>query len=105
MHEHYALLIPLLGTTSGGLVAEPRVRLHQAFVQTEETELPPEICARRFDDPGTGSFPIHEPEVEIVTAAVRYVQAIAALPVSEEDDRIVEDLMRRRLGPRPSEAL
>ncbi len=72
----------------------------------EETELPAWLDAGGVSDPGTGTFRLSDPLGTLVGGTLRHVQAVAAaLPLDQEDERLIENFLARRRPSRASEPI
>ncbi|TVQ88955.1 MAG: hypothetical protein EA397_16105 [Deltaproteobacteria bacterium] len=106
MYDKVALALLATGGTSGfgRPIDEIEVRIHADYVFGVETDVPPELSVP-LEDLGTGDIAVDEPVPVLVRDAARYVQAIAVLPTSRDDEDLIDRYLASRVDEPPSELL
>jgi len=89
-----------LGGTKGLPRASARVevRVHFTATDTSETPLPVDVSPSALLDAPTGRLAVTPTASDVVRSAAQYTRALAFLPVREEQQRIGDELMARRLA-------
>ncbi|OGQ78053.1 MAG: hypothetical protein A2289_21190 [Deltaproteobacteria bacterium RIFOXYA12_FULL_58_15] len=91
------------GTAGSHARSGPKVRVLYAPAAQDETPLPTDLSPAMVDEP-TGKLTVSQPVGDLVRTAGELVRGYGYLPVSEEDDRIVDALVtdrQSRLNTKP----
>jgi len=88
----------------GGTQGLPRacapveVRVHFTATDASETPLPVDVSPSALLDAPTGCLSVTPTAGDVVRSAAEYVRSLAFLPVREEQQRIGDELMAKRLA-------
>ena len=107
----FPLILPMGSFTDQTTAFQPiheRVvhQIEHTYVTSGSTPTPDGLTPRFIFEPPTGQFLVDLPEIELIKTATSYVRAIAAaLPIDEEEDRMVRRLINERTANRRSRSL